>query len=302
MTHNIKQEALQRLPEDPRDLSHEKVFGSAQLADLPIGDFFVSEPMEIKNQDINYPSDFCAAYAASAVSEDQEALVLVPEYTFAKAKQIIGDPSGYGLNLRDICKAAQRYGFLAREYDPFHCETENRPDRDFLADWKNWPEDLDMLAYDHHKNSFFKVDGPYDTFDNFRSALWMNRGEQRSILTGLDWRPSYENAVGGFIDVDTAQPGEVTRGHAIKIFGQMEAKGKMWLVGQLSDGIEVGDKGIYYFSREVVNRDFTYGAFTFKDMPKDLAMVHNELNYKVGAGIGEKLWKFILYWFGFNKK
>lgn len=295
MKEDLKQFALLPLSEDERDFSHDRVFGSTALADLPDGDFFASEPLEIKNQDINYTSDFCAAYAAAAVSEDQEGMALCPEYTFAKAKQLKGDFSAYGLNLRDICQAGCKFGFLAREYDPFHCETENRPDRDYLANWNNWPGDLDMLAWEHAKNSFFKVDGPYDTFDNFRSVLYKNASEQRSILTGALWRESWKDARGAYVDVGSYDESERGNGHAFKVFGWMQAKGKTWLVAQLSDGVENGDKGIYYFSREVVNKEFVFGAFTFKDMSKETAAVSHEYGFKPTDGFWQKAVKIIMY-------
>lgn len=293
------------LVEDERDFSHDAVFGSPALDVLPKGDFFVSEPLEIKDQDINYNSDFCAAYAAAAVSEDQEGTLLLPEYTFAIAKAIQGNIASWGIDLRTMAKAScvrkdQPCGFLERQYDPFHCHTSERPDRDFLADLKNWPEDLVMLAFDHTKNSYFKVDGPYDTFDNMRAVMYKNRAEQRSILTGALWRASWTNAPGGFIDVDTYDPNERGSGHAFKVFGQMEVRGKLWLVAQLSNGNKSGDKGIYYFSREVVNREFTFGSFTFKDMPQEKAATLNDFKIRIDeALIGKavKIARYFIRWF-----
>jgi hypothetical protein len=293
------------LTKDDRDFSHDVVFGSVERAQLTTNDFFVSEPVEIKDQDINYNSDFCAGYAAAAVSEDQEAVALLPEYTFAIAKAIQGDPSSWGVDLRTIAKAAcvradKPCGFLERQYDPFHCNTQERPDRNFIADLKNWPEDLAMLSFEHTKNSFFAVDGPYDTFDNFRSVMIKNKSEQRSILTGVHWRSSWTDSPNGYIDVDTYNPSERGSGHALKIFGQMNAKGKLWLVAQLSNGTKQGDKGIFYFSREVVNKEFVYGAFTFKDMPKEKAATLNDAKIRIDDSLWTKVGKIARYfisWF-----
>jgi hypothetical protein len=312
-TPTIRNFGLLPLPPDARDFSHSRVFGTPSLEQLPEGDFFVSEPLEIKDQDINYPTDYCASYAATAVSEDQELVACVPEYTFAKAKQVMVDDlskemeatppesdildmiNSWGLDLRVICRAACDYGFLEREYDPFHCNTKDRPERSVIADYRQWPADLDMLAFEHRKNSFFSVDGPYDTFDNFRATLYQNRAESRSIITGALWRASWSRAQGGFIDESTYDANEPGSGHAFKIFGQMKANGKLWLVAQMSSGPDHDDKGICYFSREVVNREFRYGAFTFKDMSKDKAATHNELNLKFNASLIEKAAKLVWY-------
>ena len=304
---------LQELPIDTRDFSFEQTFGSVALSELSKTDFFVSEPLEIKNQDVNYISDFCAAYAASSVSEDQEGVELVPEYTFSKAKQIVaGDRKAssedeliqtineFGLNLRDICRAACKFGFLERIYDPFHCNTAQRPPREDLADWRRWPEDLEMLAFEHRKSSFFLVDGGYDFFDNIRATLWKNRPEQRSVIVGARWRSSWSRAKGGVISSSTYDVKETGGGHAFKIFGQMNievgGKKEMCLIAQLSNGQNWGDKGIFYFTREVVNREIApFGAFTFKDLSKEKAQTLKDLGISTNASIMRKI--FALLWY-----
>lgn len=274
MENEKKGYGLQPLTEDKRDFSHDVVFGSPKLAELPTGDFFVSHPLKIKDQGM---TDFCAGYAAAAVSEDQEDVEINPEYTWQIAKAMIGEEAWkeWGMNLRDICKAAVATGFLDQEYYPF----ENQEvDRDFLANPANWPKDLAMLAADHRKNSFFAVDGPYDTFDNFRAVMYANRTGRRSILTGVKWRQSWEATPGGVIPKSYEEEGT---GHALKIFGQMDIHGELHLVAQLSNGEEIGDKGLFYFPREVINKEFVFGAFTFKDMPKDYAQYHNENGIRI---------------------
>lgn len=297
-------------PEGKAPYSLTTVFGAPKVADLPTGEFFVGEPLEIKNQDINYPSDYCASYGASAVSEDQEMVPLTPEWTFAQAKRLLIDDKGakteeeiqnilgaFGLNLHDICLAAVKFGFIERQYDPFHCETDKRPERKFLADYRNWPADLEMLGAEHRKNSFFECDGPYDMFDKFRAAMWINRKEHRSIVTGALWRESWQEAKNGIV-ADKDYSSEQGGGHAFKVFGQMPINGELHLVCQLSNGEKVGDKGLYYFPRGVVNREFTFGAYTFKDMPADVAKYHSENGLRFDANPMAKLikvlWVFLL--------
>ena len=226
---------LQEQEKDPRDFSHDRVFGSATLAEFPI-EFFSAEPMGIKDQKL---TDFCAGYAGAAVSEDQEAVLLNPEYIWVQAKKALGGEEWkkWGLRLRDLCLAAVNKGFLEQEYYPF----ENQAvDRDHIANPANWSEELDMLSYEHRKNSFFDVDGPYDTFDNFRSVLWLNRNEQRSILTGSLWRQSWNSAPRGVIP-RTGWETELGTGHAFKVFGWLLMQNDQYtspephLVAQLSN-------------------------------------------------------------------
>ncbi len=269
-TIEYKGKGLLPLTPDARDLSHSKVFGAMNPGKLPTGDFQVAPALEIKNQDINYPSDFCTSYAAAEVAEDEDEIVFVPEWTFAKAKQLLAIKNGpevyeaYGLNLRDICAAGVLAGFLPRKYDPFHCDTMDRPDRSVLVHPENWG-DVDTFAETYKKASYFAVDGPGDTFDNFRTTLYQNLAERRSIVTGCIWRESWGAAPNGIIPENYEETGN---GHAIKICGQKTIADIPYLIAQLSDGKDNGDQGYFYFSRAVTNKEFTpFGAFIFQDIP-----------------------------------
>ena len=107
---------LTKLPGDARDFSHEAVFGSIALDDIPNTDFFVSEPLDIKDQG---NSSMCAAFAVASVSEDQERVKLSPEFIFAKAKEIEGNFTTWGMNLRDICKVLVKIGAIEKSQAPF---------------------------------------------------------------------------------------------------------------------------------------------------------------------------------------
>lgn len=271
-----KLDALQSLPKDERDFSHSQVFGS--LTDLPTDDFMI-QPLEIKNQDINYASDFCASYAAAEVAEDEDHVAFVPEWTFAQAKGLLAKTKGesvyddYGLNLRDISAAAVKYGFLPRVYDPFRCNTIDRPARETLVRPENWESFINIKYGDpYRKASYFAIDGPHDTFDNFRSALWLNKEKKQSIFTGVIWRSSWTGIPTGIIPLDYESNGG---GHAFKFCGQKTIDGVLYLVAQLSDGPELGDKGFYYFPREVVNKECgPFGAYAFTDLPVETAVVY----------------------------
>lgn len=281
------------LPKDIRDFSHSRVFGSVATNDLPIEDFLVETPLEIKNQDINYFSDFCAVYAGTEVSEDQEGIVGVPEYSFAKAYQILGiSPIGqFGLNLRDACNAFYQYGYLPRTHDPFACNTVNRPPRDFIATYTNWPKELDAIAAQYKEASYFAVDGPHDMFDNLRSVMANNLSYRKSIITGCIWRQSWTMALGGIIPETYETNGTA---HAFKIFGQKIINGIIYLVAQLSDGELIGDNGKFYFPRSVVNAEFTFGAFTFQNIPKEEAIWHIANSVQVNDGNFTRIAKFFI--------
>ncbi len=254
-TEYLNKGGLLPLPPDERDFSHSKVFGTLKPQELPFEDFIVAEPIRIKDQG---DSDKCGAYAGCAVSEDQEEVELNPHYQFAKIKQIMGDPEGWGADLRSVCKSFTDYGSI-----------QNAAGYPESRDWKDWGPEYDFMAIPHKKKTYFSVDGPYDTFDNMRMTLWQNRNESRSILTGCLWRNEWTNANHGVIDdLNYIKTGY---GHALKIYGQETIDDELYLTAQLSNGIGIGDEGIFYLPRSIVNNEFTYGAFTFKDMPKETA-------------------------------
>src|SRR3990167_8559503 len=175
---------LKKLPPDKRDVAFGSLFGLPDLSELP-RDYFIPA-LEIKNQ---FNSDLCTAYAATATAEFQDEVVLSPYYTFAKGKQLSGDIEGWGLDLRTICKAACKHGFLAKEDDPG-----NLP-----RDGSQISTQLDDLASYFKKESFLAVKGQYDLFDDIRITIWANREKKQGVITGCLWRNNWTYANEGII-------------------------------------------------------------------------------------------------------
>ncbi len=252
-------------PVDPRDFSLGGLSDQIDIKTVPLIDFVVAEPLEIKNQDGIVP-DGCTGYSLTAVSEDQEEVILDPGFTFAMIKKVQGSWKGWGGDLRSGCKVAQNIGFIEKGQNPL--DFGGKP-RDFIANWNNWPLDILLpLAQKHHKQSYFKVDGRYDVFDNIRAALWQHKDQKESVYTGCLWRPGWLYVNDGIIPQFPISGGV---GHAFKIFGQKIINGEPFLMCQNSYGINAGKDGIHFFSRKVVNREFDFGAYMFIDMPPEEA-------------------------------
>ena len=102
------------------------------------------------------------------------------------------------------------------------------------------------------------------------------------------WCPEWTNAKGGIIRTK----GTPESGHAFKIFGQQFIDGEPFLVCQLSNGTDNGDKGIFYMSREVINDCEEFGAFMLVDLPVEHAQILNQYNFSI-----KSLWfaKIILF-------
>ena len=259
----MKIHGLHPTPKDPRDFPLEKIFGSANPTNLP-NEYVVSKPLVIKDQG---DTDMCTAYALTAVSEDQEGVILDPFYTFGATKRITGRPDDWGADLRSACKSAiasNGGGFLPATARGVNVEqTATEEDRkNAVARGVGSGEAWAIKKY--AKETYFAVNTSGDVFDSMRSAMWQTRSEERSIFTGIDWNPEWDNWKGGFID--RAEYGN-TYGHAIKIFGWDGD----WALAQLSNGRHIGEGGIFKLHRDVVNAFCKYGAFTLLDLPREVA-------------------------------
>lgn len=269
---------LRPLPKDRRDFSHNKVFGT--IEEVPDIDFVVAEPKWIEDQQ---DSDYCTGYSSSSVSEDQEDVDLCPIFSFAAIKSIDGKPDEWGSDLRSACKAAVKVGFLEKKDSPYTVDDK----RETVVYLSNWPKGLIEKALDHKKESYFRVDEGEDIFELMRRALWQHKNKKCSISTGTTWRKDWTLAKGGIIPNFPSHP---LVGHALKIFGQKIIMDEPYLMTQLSNGEGIGDKGIFYFSREIINRDFKFGAFMFIDMPQEEA---RRLAWSIWRRILERIRKYI---------
>ena len=286
--HKIIGGGLAELTADDRDFSHEQVFGSIRPDKLPEEDFMTAPILEIKDQG---DSDLCTAYATTSASEDQEGVILDPNFTFFVTKvKIAKNPDAWGANLRDAMKSHVKYGGLEQEIAPLPRSAK----REQILSLQIWDEDHMALAYEHRKNSFFNVikDSPLDVFDTIRSALWMHRKNMRSVVTGAKWRPLWTDAEAGVIL--NGEYGNFGTPHAFVFKGQRTINGAPHLVAQLSNGEEIGEGGVFYFPREIVNQELgKYGAFMFVDMPREKAENYIYYRMKATDNILVKIWKVL---------
>ena len=263
MPNEIKiQNGLRELPKDGRDFSFVKVFGALPMETLP-KEFMLDLP-KVENQ---YPTyyDFCTAFATTSLSELQEGIELSPFYQFAKTKQLMGDWRNWGADLRSAAKAAVKFGSLKESDVPDFLKDK---DRDYVANWENWPKTLDERAKEHCKESFFSVDGYDSSFDAVKNALWQNRAKKRGVLCGAEWRPEWIEAEKGVVPEEYSERGSPD---ANIILGWKIINGKEYIVVQLSAGKEAGDGGRFYISKGVFNKEYgKFGLFMFVDMlPKE---------------------------------
>ena len=240
------------LKEDKRDFELTKLLGAIDLSELP-DEFIIGKP-KVKNQGMK---DYCVAYEVVSSSEIQEEVDLSTDYQFTKIKQIMGDPEEWGADLRSGCKSAVKFGSLKEKDFP--------KDKVGERDWRRLPPELDEKAKEHRKKSYFKVNGYGNAFNAIKVALWLNRSDKRAIMTGVRWRHEWTKAKNGIIPDEYGEKGIP---HAFIIIGWIGE----YLIAHLSNGENVGDKGRFYFHRDIVNKEFNkYGRFMFVDISPEEA-------------------------------
>lgn len=252
---------LRELPKDDRDFQLGAVFDLPTLEELPID--FRFQPLAIKDQK---NSDFCTAFSYCALSELQEDVLLEPSWSFAMTKDLEGDYTTYGADLRTAAQAHTKYGALEAEQSPYNLDNKSP---DFLRNPEVWNSDLIEKAKVHQKKSYFKISGPYDAFDNIRASIWKFRDKKQGVAIGVLYGWSV-------LDSHVWEPATKGGGHAMAVMGW---DGE-FLVVQNSYGLKSGENGFQYLHRNVINANVDrFGAFMLVDLDRTDAeyLIYNGL-------------------------
>lgn len=252
---------------DARDFSHQVIFGAtaSQLKALPRS--LGRSPRKIKNQ---LDTNFCTAFATSTASEFQEEVELSPEFQAAKIGEKWGRPITDGADPRMALEAARVFGSAPQDKVGYSLANKTP---EFLADWNNWPQPLDLLAYPFEKASYFRIDiGSFDPYDNIRLALTDAYTANGVGIAFTLWKgDNWNNEQNGLVD---SFAGPVGGYHAYTYIDYDSTyKGTEVLIVQNSCGENYGDKGIQYFTREVVNliyKDPFSASYMFRDLSPDI--------------------------------
>jgi hypothetical protein len=202
-----------------------------------------------------------------------------PLYQVAKSMQERNDWQDEGCDLRSTCQSFIDYGSILHNQSPFTYGTGKPTDqnRNFLANWANWPKALDTLAETRKLGSFYSITGSYDAFGNIMAALWHNTQNGGSeVLMGVNWRDEWTFAPGGVIEDNyTTSAGD---GHCIRIIGQIVIEGVLYAIVPNTWGTTYGQNGVFYFPQNVINIEATagYGMFCFNKLSVNQGQYLNE--------------------------
>lgn len=249
-----------------RDFSLTKVFGAPSL-DIPR-----QYDVEDEKGDINQPrvqeDMFCLAYAISELGADEHGIPMDAHFQAAFMGLLAGAPILNGADMRVGIKSGRTFGFLPTSLCPFHNQDVTR---EHIADWNNWPWHLVDEAGKYKMPAFFKVDGPYDAFDNHRAQLYRHKPDN-GIALGIPWYESFnETGSNGIV-----KPGEGAYfWHAVTVKGYRYINNKEYVRVRSWSGRMFGKNSYGYFTREQFNKLLaTAGSisFMYKDIPDNLIL------------------------------
>ncbi|KAJ9467182.1 hypothetical protein DIPPA_14631 [Diplonema papillatum] len=195
---------------------------------------------------------------------------LDPLYTFAAARHTAGNdtPLGFGVDLRSACASAVTHGVLPAADAPFSVADP----RATWGDWGAWQRlpaaeaaGVRRAAAARRKHAFFRVAAAEqgDLFDAVRTAVFFLLAQKRPVVAGCKWRPQWGAAgTGGVVPYNKFKGGAF---HAARVVGQKVIHSVPHLVVVPNLGSRSGDRGRFYFTREVFNREFKHGAFVIRD-------------------------------------
>lgn len=236
---------LQRIAPDPRDYSLIHSYGAvaSDAMSLP-QDFSVYDFRPIPNQD-----DF-----------DERFTPHLPPMPYG----CTGETGTFDAGIQDLDLYNPKD--LYDNTQPF-TPNDGRDMRATLGTLKSRGPRLASGLFGKKRKAYFNVygAGKIDDFDAARIALWINQNEKRGVWVGTFWYPEFATPRP---DGTVKTPSWDTRTaslHAHLITGWKTIDGELYLEDISWQGMEYGNKGIVYFSREQYNalmkQPYT-GAFT----------------------------------------
>lgn len=222
-----------------------KHFGSIALPKLP--ETLGRERFPLPDQ---FGSEFCTAFGESVSSMFKYMRAFSAEWQTAMEGRYYGSPITNGADAAGSMDAAILNGSAPREDVSIVYIGLNDTQ---VADWNNYPN-LQQKAAIFPPGIPYKVDGPYDVFDNIRSALYTSPDCSVVKVFG-NWYESFNVAAAntvlkGHMPVPTDAPVSL---HRYNFVDWVTEGSQIFLVAALTQGAEFGDGGYLYMNRDCVN-------------------------------------------------
>lgn len=237
---------------DPRskNFSHHKLFGTLTPSTLPLTLGRLRRQVENQKNTLR-----CTGYGTAVNGGYIHGVRFHPDWQAAKIGQLQGESVDIGGGDPNAAMRSQRdCGYLPLILDTIHSLESNTIENTGM---QSFDPDHDYAAKEFRVAGFVSVDGPLDIFDDIRSALY--QAYDSATHSGATVQ-----AFGKWYTVWYPHSGIIPTAYNTGSFGYhhwlfvdfCSINGVPYLVAHNSGGDGIGDKGYFYFPREVVNREF----------------------------------------------
>lgn len=266
--------------------SFERTFGAVSPLVLP-AEYNADNGVTMPNQGT---TQLCTAELVTDLcSDSDEGTEYSVGWQMAKTLQLMGGfPGGQGASITKAFDVAVLRGLLPKRYEPFTWQEKGEL---YASDWKHYDLKLNDIARDYRRPEKFVVDGPYDHFDNIRSALWVGRFEKRTVGMGTQWFREF--SLVGKDGIVKKSFSAMVAWHATKVSGWKVINGETYLMVKSWQGSEYGDNGWVYFSREITNKLLSASgaiALTLKDSEPDQIVKQRPTLKNLYGDLYERIW------------
>lgn len=245
---------IRPIKKDSRDLSFHRTFGA--LVSIFPENYDCDAGLGCPDQNNDGFPEGCSGYTQSELCQDEDGMKYKPSFTYLKTLQMEGQTDQGPCDLRDSLKSLQVFGVQGKD------------------------ETTDAQAMSHKRGKYFDVfDGSgKDAFDSIRSSILQNALEKRSVSVGTPWFPEFTlTPSNGIVPIPRDYSLNRASWHNWKISGWKTIYGIPYLIGKPWVGDGRGDKGFFYFRREIINALFAINGsagFTIrKFVPEDVQTV-----------------------------
>lgn len=235
--------------------SHAHAFGAAVVS-------FPATLGKVRRKPLDQEeTNLCTGYGEAVSNGYEQGQDFGGEFQSAAEGQFLGAPIVNGADPYPSMQATYIMGSLPARLSPFSLAVKGVS---FVADWKNWPAELFMIAK-RYKTALipYYVDGPYDTFDNIRNALYQAfLANETGVVKAFGWWYGSWNTQAsnprqrGVLSVPSVSETPVSRHRYTFIDWEKGKDGVVRLVAALTQGDGYGDDGFCYFDRETINQVF----------------------------------------------
>lgn len=233
MNHGIKP-----VRKDHRTFSFHRTFGSVPSPRLQVEDFDLDAGFGMPDQNADGLPNGCSGYTQSELCSDEDKIMYDPKFTYEKTLEMDSLEDGEPCDIYTSLSSTIVFGVKIAGED-------------------------EKEAIKHKRGAYYQIENSSDWFDSIMEALL----QKKSVSFITPWYYCF-NKPDGIVGMEFITQPLPNVWHNCKISGKKTINGVTYLKCKPWQGMNFGDKGWCYFSRETINRLMMIGgtgAFTIAE-------------------------------------